>query len=116
MLGFEGQASEQVLRELAGIFLVASRDTDVLGRFDESAFLFLLPDTGGDGAQVMARRVEELAESQGLRDLVGDPLAISVGIACAPHPEVRHKEDLYGRAREAFLAARAEGGGVVTSV
>jgi len=116
MLGFEGQAGEQVLRELAGVFLCTSRDTDVLGRFDESAFLFLLPNTGLDGAQVMARRVEELAAERGLRDLVGDPLSIAVGIASAPHPEVRRKEDLFARARAAFLAARAEGGGVVSSV
>ena len=115
MLGFEGQADEQVLRELAGVFLVASRDTDVLGRFDENAFLFLLPGTGQDGAGVMARRVEELAAERGLRDLVGDRLALAVGISSAPHAEVRRKEDLFARAREAFLAARAEGGGVVTS-
>jgi diguanylate cyclase (GGDEF)-like protein len=115
MLGFEGQADEQVLRELAGVFLCASRDTDVLGRFDESAFLFLLPGTGQDGAGIMARRVEELAAERGLRDLVGDRLALAVGISCSPHPEVRRKEDLFARAREAFLAARAEGGGVVTS-
>lgn len=114
MLGFEGQASEAVLRQLAGIFLVASRDTDVLGRFDENAFLFLLPNTGQDGAEVMARRVEEQAAQQGLRDLVGDPLALAVGIACAPHDEVRRKEDLFARCRKAFFAARQEGGGVIT--
>ena len=115
MLGFEGQAGDDVLRELAGVFLCASRDTDVLGRFDESSFLFLLPGTGQDGAQVMARRVEELATERGLRDLVGDPLAIAVGIASAPHPEVKRKEDLFARARAAFISARAEGGGVVAS-
>ena len=115
MLGFEGQASPQVLRELAGIFLSASRDTDVLGRFDENSFLFLLPSTGPDGAQVMAKRVGERAEAQGLRDLVGDPLQIAVGIAFHPHAEVRRRDDLFGRARKAFFAARAEGGGVVTS-
>src|SRR5690349_12334547 len=69
MLGFEGQLSEDVLRELAGIFLEASRDTDVLGRFDESSFLFLLPNTGPDGATVMARRVGDLAQKRGLTDL-----------------------------------------------
>ena len=115
MLGFEGQAGEDVLRELAGVFLCASRDTDVLGRFDESSFLFLLPGTGQDGAQIMARRVEELASERGLRDLVGDPRAFAVGIASAPHPEVGRKEDLFARARAAFVEARAEGGGVVTS-
>lgn len=113
MLGFEGQATDDVLRELAAIFLVHSRDTDVLGRFDESSFLFLLPSTGPDGASVMAHRVGEMAEERGLKDLVGDPMQISVGIACFPQPDIKRREDLYGQARDAFLNARREGGGVV---
>lgn len=112
MLGFEGQCSPDVMRQLAGIILEASRDTDVLGRFDESSFLFLLPRTGPDGAEVMAMRVGQAAQDMGLVDLVGDPLVISVGISSCPHPDVRRREDLYARAREAFQAATADGGGV----
>ncbi len=115
MLGFEGQASEEVLRDLAGIFLESSRDTDILGRFDENSFLFLLPCTGPDGANVMAQRVGEMAQERGLSDLVGDPLVISVGIAIYPHPEIRKREDLFGTARQAFVEARNAGGGVVCS-
>jgi GGDEF domain-containing protein len=113
MLGFEGEAEPDVLGRLAGIFLQASRDTDILGRFDASSFLFLLPNTGPDGARVMARRVGEAAAEMGLCDLVGDPIVLSAGIATCPHPEVQRREDLYARAREAFFAARREGGGVV---
>ena len=113
MLGFEGQADDDVLRELAGIILEGSRDTDVLGRFDESSFLFLLPRTAADGAGIMARRVGERAQERGLTDLVGDSLVISVGISCCPHPDIREREDLYRSAREAFVEARAAGGGVI---
>lgn len=113
MLGFEGQASEEVLRELAGIFLASSRDTDVLGRFDESSFLFLLPNTGPDGAEIMAHRVGELAQERGLKDLVGDPMQISVGISHYTGADMTRKEDLYHGARDAFFEARADGGGVV---
>lgn len=105
MLGFDGQAENHVLRELAGIFLQFSRDTDVLGRFDESSFLFLLPHTGPDGAQVMATRIRERVEERGLRDIVGDRLGISVGISSFPHPEIQRREDLFGRARDAFRSA-----------
>ncbi len=104
MLGFDGQAENEVLRELASIFLQSSRDTDVLGRFDESSFLFFLPYTGPDGAEVMAARIREQVEKRGLRDLVGDKLDIAVGISSYPHPEIRRREDLFARAREAFLA------------
>ena len=113
MLGFEGQAGEEALRELSAIFLDSSRDTDVLGRFDESSFLFLLPCTGPDGASTMAERVAEQAQERDLRDLVGDPIQIAVGISCFPHPDIEQREELYRHAREAFESARAEGGGVV---
>lgn len=112
MLGFDGQCAPDVLRQLAGIILESSRDTDVLGRFDESSFLFLLPRTGPEGAEVMAMRVGQAAQEQGLSDLVGDPLVISVGIACCPSPEIRRREDLFGQAREAFHEATRDGGGV----
>jgi len=110
MLGFDGQADESVLAALAGIFLGASRDTDVLGRFDQSSFLFFLPNTGPDGAEVMARRIQIAAQEEGLRDLVGDPLELSVGISFFPHPEIRRREDLLTRARQAFLSGQ---GGIV---
>ena len=112
MLGFDGQCTPEVLRQLAGIILESSRDTDVLGRFDESSFLFLLPRTGPEGAEVMAMRVGQAAQEQGLSDLVGEALVISVGIACCPDPEIRRREDLFGRAREAFHEASRDGGGV----
>lgn len=113
MLGFEGQCSNDVLRELAAIFLEASRDTDLIGRFDENSFLFLLPNTGPDGATIMAGRVASLAEERELTDLVGDKLVISVGIASYPHPDLEDRDQLYGCARDAFINARNDGGGVV---
>jgi GGDEF domain-containing protein len=113
MLGFEGQIASETLRELAAIFLDVSRDTDVLGRFDETSFLFLLTNTGPDGARTMAKRVGDSAKQRGLVDLVGDPVVISVGISTYPHPEVRRKGDLFARARAAFQDARLKGGGVV---
>jgi len=115
MLGFEGQVADDVLGALASIFLNASRDTDLLGRFDQTSFLFFLPNTGPDGAEVMASRIHEAAEEQGLRDLVGDELDIAVGISFCPHPEVERREDLFSRARSAFLSAQREGGVVVSA-
>ncbi len=113
MLGFEGQADDGALKELAGIFLASSRDTDILGRFDESSFLFLLPGTGVDGASIMAHRVAEMAEERGLTDLVGDPMCMSVGIATYPSTQIERREDLYQSARDGFVSARSQGGGVV---
>lgn len=113
MLGFEGQAARDTLNTLGGIFLGAARDTDILGRFDESSFLFLLTNTGPDGASVMARRISTMVAERRLKDLVGDPLQLSVGIATYPHPAVHKREDMYARAREAYFKARSDGGGLV---
>ncbi len=113
MAGFDGQAGDEVLRQLSGLFLQASRDTDLLGRFDISSFLFLLPHTPPAGAETMARRVQSAVEELGLKDLVGDPLVLSVGIASFPHPDVARSADLYRLAREAYLAAEGAGGGVL---
>jgi len=115
MLGFDGQVEDDVLARLASMFLNASRDTDILGRFDQSSFLFLLPNTGPDGAAVMARRIRDGAEAEGLRDLVGDRLSIAVGISTCPHPAVKRREDLFSRSRAAFLAAQRDGGVVIHS-
>jgi GGDEF domain-containing protein len=113
MLGFEGQLAPNALQELASIFLELSRDTDVLGRFDECSVLFLLPHTGPDGAKVRAKRIGEQATERSIVDLVGDPVVISVGISTSPHPDVRRKDDLFSQARRAFLDAQKKGGGVV---
>ena len=63
----------------------------------------------------MARRVGDLAQQRNLRDLVGDPVVISCGIATVPHPDIQRREDLFAQTRRAFFAARQEGGGVVVS-
>jgi GGDEF domain-containing protein len=115
MLGFEGQVDEATLNELAAIFLNAARDTDVLGRFDQSSFLFFLPNTGPDGAEVMAERIRRAAQAASLADLVGDPLDIAVGISYYPHPDIHEREELFARARAAFQAGQRDGGVVVRS-
>ncbi|MCB9908016.1 MAG: diguanylate cyclase [Planctomycetes bacterium] len=113
MVGFESQTDEATLRELTSIFLDSSRDTDVLGRFDENTFLFLLPNTGPDGAGIMAQRVQQSVAERKLRDLVGDPLNLSLGVAVYPAPDLHRREDLFQRVHDALLEARHKGGGVV---
>jgi GGDEF domain-containing protein len=61
----------------------------------------------------MADRIRHAAEEKGLADLVGDRLKIAVGISCCPHPRIQRREDLFSRARAAFLSAQREGGVVV---
>ena len=58
-IGFAATISDvdrrAALAEAAGVFLNECRDIDVLARFSESVFLFLLPGTGAEGAKVLAK-------------------------------------------------------------
>ena len=95
-----------ILAEIAGIFLEECRDIDVLARFTETVFLFLLPGTGPDGAAVVAGR---MVESLTAREFSGDvTLQPSIGIATAPHPEVPDRRAFLGRAEAAMERARRD--------
>lgn len=98
-MSFDGEAHEDVLRQLASVFLQACRDTDILGRFDRSSFLFLLPSTPPEGARIMADRVRAAVKKLGLRDLVGDRIELNIGSAFYPHPDVQRAGDLLRLAR-----------------
>ena len=112
-LTFDGECSEAVLRQLGSVFLQAARDTDILGRFDRSSFLFLLPGTSPDGARAMADRIVESVANQGLVDVVGDPIDLSIGLVSCPHPGVERAEDLYRLAVEACQEAARSNARVV---
>ena len=113
VLGFDGEASADALLDLASVFLLESRDVDVLGRFDLNRFVFLLPNTGDEGARKMGTRIAEAARKKELRDLAGDPLVLSVGIAVAPGTGFETRDDLLRGAQAACEKAREGGGGVV---
>jgi GGDEF domain-containing protein len=102
------EARDRLLAEAAGVFLVALRDIDVLARFSDTAFLFLLPGTGAAGAAVVAQRLllelRERAFSGGFRL---DPHA---GLATAPAAGIADRGALLARA-EACLGLARQGQG-----
>jgi GGDEF domain-containing protein len=109
VVGFEGEASADTLLELAGVFLLESRDTDVLGRFDLNTFVFLLPNTGEEGARSMASRILSTVKKKSLADLVGDPLVPCVGFALAPSSAYARRDELLRAALAACAKARKDG-------
>jgi diguanylate cyclase (GGDEF)-like protein len=96
-----------VLAEVAGVFLEETRDIDVLARFSPSVFLFLLPGTGIDGARVLATRIADSLREREFSASIR--LAPAVGVATAPHPEVRDRRAFLARAEAALDRARAQG-------
>lgn len=103
--------AQELLLEAAGIFLCESRDVDCAGRVDEARFLLLLPNTGLEGARLMADRVFQQVCSRKVKAETGDvPLRVSVGIAALPSGDVDTVDDFVERALRAMRTASNLGG------
>ncbi len=102
-----------LLAEAAGVFLNECRDIDVLARFSPSVFLLLLPGTGPDGAEVLARRTlaalaERLPAAAGLQ--------LAAGLCTVPDAEIPDRKAFLAVADACLQkAATAGAGGLCTS-
>ncbi|MCA8969495.1 MAG: diguanylate cyclase [Planctomycetes bacterium] len=102
----EGSERARVFGEVAGVFLNESRDIDVLGRYDDTSFLMLLPHTGPSGAKVLASRIlASLARIE-----ASTPLETAVAIVAVPSVGVERKDELLDLARMTLVEAWASSG------
>ena len=102
----EGKERTRVLGEVAGVFLNESRDIDVLGRYDDTSFLMLLPHTAPAGAKVLAARM-----LRGLREIeASHELEAAVAIVGVPWTGVERKDELLDLARLTLVEAWASSG------
>ena len=103
-------ASVRALDEAADAIRAHGRAMDVLGRWDESRFLVVLPGETLRGAHQFARRIlDELEERAALRE---GKVRLSTGIASFDEM-VETPEALVERAERALVAARELGGEAV---
>ena len=103
----EGPERRAVLAEVASVFLNECRDIDVLGRFTDTVFLFLLPGTPSAGAATVARRMlAELSERRFSADLT--PVA---GVASVPDSGIADRKDMLIVAENCLRRAAAAAGG-----
>ncbi len=98
--------------EAAGVFLNECRDIDVLARFAPTVFLLLLPGTGADGAEVLARRI---LTALGQRFRGRGDVRPAAGVCSVPSSEVPDRRAFLAIAEACLAKARARGPGVVST-
>ncbi len=103
----EGPDRQALLAEVAAVFLNECRDIDVLGRFTETVFLFLLPGTPPHGAEALARR---MLASLGQREFPAQ-IQPCAGIASIPMAGIGDRKDLLLVAENCLSRARSAPGG-----
>jgi len=104
-------AGDEVLRELADIFLRTTRKTDFVARYGGEEFAVILPDTAAEGSLYVARHIAKAIREKPWRYsgvLPFKTITLSIGIATYPH-EALLKEDLIARADEAMYHAKRTG-------
>ena len=100
-----GEAERQTcLAEVASVFLNECRDIDVLARFTETTFLFLLPGTGSSGAAVVARRM--LAELESRVFGADCRLSPRAGLTTVPAAGVNNRSEFLARAEACLRVAQ----------
>ena len=98
---------ELILGQVAGVYLNECRDIDVIGRYDETSFLLLLPHTGEQGACVLAERILAKLGTQVSSPIPLDP---AIAVVSVPRRGIERKDDLLDLARLTLVHAWAETG------
>lgn len=103
--------AQEMLLEVAGVFLCESRDVDCAGRVDDARFMLLLPSTDLSGARIMASRVFDQVCSRKVSGQKGDiAIRCSVGIAALPSEDVDTVDAFADHALRAMKTAANMGG------
>ena len=108
----QGADRRLVFAEAAGVFLNECRDIDVLARFAPTVFLLLLPGTGPDGAEVLAKCILAALRQRfaGRADAVP-----ACGVSSVPSSEVPDRRAFLAIAEACLARARAGGAGSVST-
>jgi diguanylate cyclase (GGDEF)-like protein len=106
-------AGNEILRRAADVLRVCVRIGDPVYRFGGDEFVVLLADTGAEGAEVVAQRVQQ-ALHQLRPTFAGEPMTISFSAGVALYPaDGETPEILLSRADEALYRAKGTGHGAI---
>jgi diguanylate cyclase (GGDEF)-like protein len=100
---------DEVLRAIARLLLEKSRKTDTVARYGGDELVLLLPETPKREAIIHAINVRKAIQSLEvmIKEEVASP-TVTIGVATYPS-DADNAKDLYSRADEALLEAKAKG-------
>jgi diguanylate cyclase (GGDEF)-like protein len=103
-------AGDHVLAAMAKALAPMIRSEDVFARYGGEEFVILSRSTDPPSAAVVAERVRAAVEAH-VFEFEGTTInvTVSVGVAAAPHTEIRAPEDLVARADKALYEAKRAG-------
>lgn len=103
---------DEVLREMGARLRETARAGDVVARIGGEEFEILAPDTGPEGARILAQRVQDAFRGKPFASLGGTrvvSISISIGIASAEARNDQITATLIARADEALYVAKRNG-------
>jgi diguanylate cyclase (GGDEF)-like protein len=103
-------AGSRTLTEVGKVIRSIVRETDIVSRYGGDEFTVVLPQTGAEGARIIAERVREALAEHVFLDAMGLSVRVtaSIGIASFPdHGDTR--EDLIGHADQAMYRVKERG-------
>jgi diguanylate cyclase (GGDEF)-like protein len=109
------QAGDEVLRRFADVLRENVRDFDLPVRYGGEEFAVLLPETGVEGAERLARRLQSALLRLRLPEVGRDRPSVTASFGVAAFPAARSAEELLSAVDGALYRAKAAGKNRVAS-
>jgi diguanylate cyclase (GGDEF)-like protein len=101
---------DEVLREIGALLRETARLGDVVARIGGEEFEILAPDTGADGAKILAERIQAAFDTRPFTSVHGErKITVSIGIASETARNDQVANVLIARADEALYVAKRNG-------
>jgi diguanylate cyclase (GGDEF)-like protein len=103
------QTGDEVLRRFSDVLRDNVRDFDLPVRYGGEEFAVLLPETGLEGAEQLARRLQVALLALRVPEIGGDHAPVTASFGVAAFPAARSAEELLSAADGALYRAKAAG-------
>ncbi len=101
---------DEVIREVGDLLRKTAREADVVARFGGEEFTILAPESGDEGAMILANRVLEAFRTHRFKTLPPDVrITTSIGVAADVARSDEIAKTLLARADEALYVAKRDG-------